>query len=99
MFSYTVLQLSRNPYNRERRGVKETEQCRGPRQWGNHIQFLETADMIHCAFSSIQRLLQQEGSTYRAKDCISRIVGSKKLKRFAKIIINVGCCRCIQTTL
>lgn len=74
-FARTRLQLSRNP-TRER--GREKEGGRGPRPWGNHIQFSETADMIHRAFSFFRRLLLQERCTYRAKDCICLIVCCKK---------------------
>lgn len=75
---------------RTRQRVRESEQPGGPKQWENDIQFLETADMIHCAVSSVQRPLLQEKSSSRARDRISLSLSQpavKKLGRFAKIKI------------
>lgn len=51
-FLHTTTALQESYERKGERGARETEQRRGPRQRGNHIQFLETADMIHYAFSS-----------------------------------------------
>ena len=49
----------------------------------------------------VQRLSKasaaRERCTYRARDRIRLIVCSENLKRFAKISISLGCCRCVQT--
>lgn len=83
---------------RERERARETEQCSGSKTVREPHPILRNSwhDSLciqHGSKASAAREVHLTEPKIVSLSC------SKKLKKFAKIIITFGCCQCIQTTL